>query len=295
MCGLSGVEYFEIGTSTRVRFVPSQPAYAPAFNTATALYVPTPLSSTGAGKTGITTCYAFVYDDRTSKYWSEPARAPFYGAGGAPGFLDFFPMSFATLQPPGARSASFPMVPYAGLEGEDLGAAAAFEQQLLSPTRTAAIARYVDETPRSVRPDPPDPTGPDGPDRTKPDGRDRTHGSERTHRPDRTSRGPNRAGAHDHPGHLGHPGPDCRTLGCAAPRPEQRRERNKVEFRSVEDSFRRALLTNQTFLVISSKEKFVKYYGFAEAVLDIGGWNFELLPDTWAAHNTIVIFKFAAG
>jgi hypothetical protein len=269
MCGLSGIEYFEIGTSSRMRFVPSQPAFAPAFNTDTALYVPKPLVSTGAGKTGITTCYAFVYDAQASlNYCSEPIRAPFYGAGRSPGFLEFKPMSFAALQAPGDPNASFPMVPYGGLEGEDLANAAAFERQLLSPIRTATIARYVHDTPRVG------PTGATGATGPPP--------------------GPTGPALTTTRGIVVVPGPTA-NYWDALQVAQSNGGAQKVEFRAVEDSFRRGLLTNQTFLVISSKEKFVKNYDFAQAVLNISGWNFELLPDTWATHSTIAIFKFAEG
>ena len=285
MCGLSGVEYFEIRTTSRLRFLPSQPAFAPAFGTDTALYVPTPLSSTGAGKTGITTCYAFVCDDQaTTDYYSEPVRAPFYGAGQTPGFLEFHPMSFATLQPPGVRNASYPMVPYAGLAGEDLSTAAAFEQQLLSPIRTAAIARYVDETP------PVGPTGPTGPTGlTGPTGPTGAFGPTGVTGPPAGPTGPALTTTR---GLLVTPGPTA-DLWDALRVAQSNGGAQTIEFRSVEDSFRRALLTNQTFLVISSKDKFIANYGYAQAVLNISGWTFELGPDTWSAHDTIVIFKFA--
>ena len=53
-----------------------------------------------------------------------------------------------------------------------------------------------------------------------------------------------------------------------------------------------ALQTNQLFLVASAKELFLKYCSVVQAALQIGEWFFDLSPESWDEHKTILIFKF---
>lgn len=134
----------------RLRFVPSQPAYAPRFPFAD-------VSQTDPARGGALldatqrTSWATVVsgDAATVDYLAQPDSSPLFApaqAAGGPGVSDEAPPAplvldwRATAQPlPDAAGFAVPFVPYAGL-GAVAAEASAFETQVLAPARRARIA-----------------------------------------------------------------------------------------------------------------------------------------------------------
>ncbi len=70
----------------------------------------------------------------------------------------------------------------------------------------------------------------------------------------------------------------------------------KLQLASITGGFKSALQSNQLFAVVSNWQEFTRG---CTAVLpfkiNVSGWTFDLAPANWAAHRTIVLFKYAAG
>lgn len=167
--GLSGLEFGRVGATGILRFVANAPAFALGFAGAGA-------GATGpAGARSMTSnCPGSDYPVTTSwlypietvagptmglprGYYSQPQASGLYSPGLTGSFLDVFSPPLGQFAPPadrqpggatgvlGAPEASFPVAPYAGVDVGPSGSQPAevysqFENQLLAPTRFAAIA-----------------------------------------------------------------------------------------------------------------------------------------------------------
>lgn len=131
LCGLLGTETIELPAGGRLRFVPGQSAYAPGFP-ARPLEISDFVSGLPAAPlTGeVKTVWAMAPSTGCT-YCSQPDGSPLFGGNGA---LLYHEKS-ATVLP---AEVPFPIVPVAGLDrvpGCATQQAAAFERQILAPTR----------------------------------------------------------------------------------------------------------------------------------------------------------------
>jgi hypothetical protein len=148
VCGTSGLEYLGIplDSGCALTFVPGQAAYAP-------------LGTSTTGEDALTehgtTSWVYVESppSATVRYYSQPEDAPLYTApptglaetDGALDLLSFFELAAATL--PGETgdggvevgAEPFPMAPFRGLSIGQVADALAVEQLALAPRRRAAI------------------------------------------------------------------------------------------------------------------------------------------------------------
>jgi hypothetical protein len=150
LCGIFGSERLTFVTSVAggtlgdvLRWIPSQPAYAPVFpfDTAT-LEAP----DSGGVRPRIEPRYrsswaTMVAADQPVLYRAEPEGSPLYGAPDAAKLLSSTP---PRLPVSGAPQDAFPLVPYAGVRpqaGVTGDMITGFESQILSPTRRTIISR----------------------------------------------------------------------------------------------------------------------------------------------------------
>mgnify|MGYP000176885540 CR=1 FL=1 len=166
LCGLSGTENIAFQTGDVLTLFPSKPAYAGTFPVFGPTATP-PAAGEDLLSDRYTTSWAVVTPGPSSTsgkttYYAQPQQAPLFlpgatsvtGATGAT-ILDLYPAPAAEFGPTaaaGPTGLSFPLFPYAGVEkvgptsmtdgipaftAEDMEL---FEQQVLGPTRRAAIA-----------------------------------------------------------------------------------------------------------------------------------------------------------
>jgi len=148
ICGLSGVEYIALQPGDLLSFTAAQPAAANVLSNPSLAKPADVTFRLDPGDTRETTAWATVLpaDGKTPPlYYSEPNQAPFFTTTEAGGLeLDYFPLTRSAL-PATAGSASFPLVPYGAVTkaasgyGSDAAYLAAFEYQVLTPTRQAQI------------------------------------------------------------------------------------------------------------------------------------------------------------
>jgi len=70
----------------------------------------------------------------------------------------------------------------------------------------------------------------------------------------------------------------------------------KLVFNNIEGGFKKALQSDQLFMVISDQANHVA--GFTtptNMALDIGGWTFDFSLSQWSQHNTLCVFKYQKG
>lgn len=165
--GLSGLEFGRVGDSGILRFVTDAPAFALGFAGEGATGGAGPRSMTSAcpgSPYPVTTAWLYPIETVPGPtmglargYYSQPQASGLYSPGPTGTFLNVFSPPLGRFIPPedlqpggatgvlGAPQASFPVGPYAGVDvGPDGSQPAAvyeqFENQLLAPTRFAAIA-----------------------------------------------------------------------------------------------------------------------------------------------------------
>lgn len=161
MCGLSGVEYVELSlnqtanetaneaaSQNLVSFFPGHDAFAFGFQPGQ------PPNPNGPNPTTMpTTAYATVTaQDNQLDYFAQPDQSVLYNYDttgmmpltppGAPPVtaLAAVPVQAATLNWPPASAPVFPLLPYAGLSGQDLAAYQQLESQIVNPARRQALA-----------------------------------------------------------------------------------------------------------------------------------------------------------
>jgi hypothetical protein len=282
LCGMSGVEYVKLDPDrlNLLTFVPGQPAFAPGFV----------LGASAAGNaagalTGLaTTSWAYPRQAALASggaaggvpiYYAQPDQAVLYapgppaGAGSAEALLQFMEVPAAALPAPGDHAApAFPLFPYGGVRADpDRGIALAdflqVEQQRLMPTRrdqVHAIAQAATEPLPAPR-------------------RPLTLGDEPATTTGTTPQGLLATFADGYE--------TLATLFLARDTAD-----NFLTFEQIARGtpLRAALQSNQVFLVISDPAKLKPI--FARHALNIQGWTFDLDPDAWGQHGTILIFKF---
>lgn len=164
--GISGIEYFGFSDagSVPVSFHPAKPAFAPDFppqktDEATgAPVVPedTPLSHRA------TTANAVVAPPSGGEAWyyAQPSDGAFFhirpDGGGPPAdallpYLTF--LELVTKDVGASQPDAYPLVPYAGVEDDDLAIVQALEAQILSPLRRAALGVQAHQAPLAAHPE----------------------------------------------------------------------------------------------------------------------------------------------
>lgn len=157
MCGTSGVEYIGLapaGKTTTLRFRANQPAYAQADYS----FDKGRLTGVKFGELRATGRTAWCYvagDGYDLGYYAQPDTAILHGGdggtraaadsgGGGASFLPYLPLQSGTLPADGSAVAEsadsvFPLVPYAGIEGDSLVRFRDLELQVLGPSRRRRI------------------------------------------------------------------------------------------------------------------------------------------------------------
>jgi len=138
MGGLSPVEYFAVGSSATVVFIPDHPGFAPTVRAGGEGQS----RAFGALTSAATTAWvSLVSPSGGSAYFSQPDQGVLHqGDATGSSFLSYLPLQISSL-PSGATDA-FPLMPYGsvetgvGLTLDDLGQ---FERQAWSPKRLATL------------------------------------------------------------------------------------------------------------------------------------------------------------
>jgi hypothetical protein len=142
MCGLSGVEYVALASSSHIiSFSPGCAAFAPGFS----LDQPAGQASFRIARPPTTSFAALRAPDSPSTdaplgYYAQPDKSVLFnylgGTGGSATMLAPVPVLAATIDD---ASPPIPLLPYAGLSGEDLNAYARMEAQIVSPRRRSLL------------------------------------------------------------------------------------------------------------------------------------------------------------
>lgn len=263
LCGTCAAEYVELETAGAVlRFVPHQPAFAPLFE-------PSERETGGEAvdaprlDPAARTSWVSLSAPAPLVYYAQPAAAVFYArATTQPDdmLLSFFPVPAGRLPAGGADqglpSDSFPLVPYAGIDAEIAKSAMALEREVLSQERRQIIYELTArlETP-VLRAEP------------------LASGETLT--------------AVTPVGFVARFSKDkeiWESLNLA------RMGEHALALQNVVDPLRSALLTNEQFLVISDPTVFGRYFRDNHR-LEIQDWVFDLDPEQWERHGTIVVIK----
>lgn len=282
--GVSGVEYFGLAVEEGnvLHFFPGQNAYSPSYALANPEQSSTALIGGRDLLTGVArTSWAYVTppQGQTIRYFAQPDDSVWYRPGGPdPIFLNYLEVSSGELpQQLTAPSSStesaerqaeptptaFPMTPYSGVRGEIeeslLDDFRQFELQVLSPARRNVIY-------------------------------DLTRGAQAAAESAATTATETMQGVKPQ-GFLGTFDSSLQvwedlTLAQTNDGAQQ------FKLANITGALKAALQTNQLFLVAASKELFLKYCSVVQAVLKIGDWVFDLSPESWDEHKTILIFKF---
>jgi hypothetical protein len=275
MGGLSGVEYFALGTNVPVlSYVPGGPAFADGF-----------LPEEPAGVTALqptdmpTTAYAAIGAEGTAvEYYAQPDASVLYNygsaaVGGVSSITALAPVAVhaATLADPPTSAVSFPMLAFAGVQN-DLPAARQLEAQVVSPARRNALAAAPPQATVAALGDG-EPGGPP---------------------PSALSTTPQGLLASYVPG-----GDPTRwesvvlaQMALAAPATS-----GQLLLTDVDGSLLTAFQSNKMFLVASDPGAIAPYLTSANARITVGAdpaelWQFDLDPNCWSAYRTILIVKF---
>lgn len=273
LCGISGIEYFKLPqtTTSLIRFIAAQPAYAPLFTPGVALQSNDDLDQlTGTA----TTSWAYNWQlNGAAIYYAQPEEAILYKGSDASSsnpaalydnILDYMEAPAAALPTPPALNgssantnvAAFPLLPYGGLAQQPLANYQQMEVQLINPLRRALI-HQIGLTANNI--------------------------------PLSNATGDSFIGvtpqglmvnfsAHFEQIHY---------LTLALDTANQQLQLQNIDRQSP---LRSALQSNQLFMVISNPLSLKNY--FANNQLTIQDWQFDLNPDSWQKQGTILIFKF---
>ena len=258
VCGLSGLEYIQLDRASNqadtLHFVTGGQSYSADF-------VPDEAPpDTGEPLLSDFAITSWCYVSQVGSppiYYAQPDESVLYQAqDDNDTFLEYLevPTSPVPVAELTATNA-FPMIPYAGIVGADLSIARQFEQQIISPKRRNQIYQLESqdtETPLS----------------------------------DDTSvhQGVTPQGLYaEYSG-------DFATLTTLNLGIDTTSEPLQLADIPRGDQLRTALQSNQLFTVINNPEALIAY--FKKYNINIQGWNFDLNPDVWEQHDTIVILKF---
>ncbi|HKR50516.1 MAG TPA: hypothetical protein VJT72_13260, partial [Pseudonocardiaceae bacterium] len=286
MCGLSGVEYVALsGSDPALTFTPDQPAYATGFQPGkppgVTDLVPTVLP---------TTAYATVSDTQTLGYYAQPDQSVLYNhprgrtfaAGTLAGVTTLAPVPVlaASLPPRGSSDAAkvppVPLLPYAGLGGGTVAGRGQLESQIISPARRALLLQV-----------PPSDTW-----------EGHAPGWERGSQPQdittdasaysTTPQGLLAKGLH---------GAEWERVVLAQMAESVSEPGPQLAFQNVTGKLLAAFQSNKMFLVATDPKAVSPFLAAHDAQILLGAdpanrWRFDLNPDNWLDHGTVLILKF---
>ncbi|MEO1083057.1 MAG: hypothetical protein AAFY88_02325, partial [Acidobacteriota bacterium] len=271
LCGVAGAEYIELPGEGSITFIPGQAAFAPYFE-------PAGTDAFAAGRAPLTllatTSWAALSDPNGGEltYRAQPQESILYGLEETRGlsaqgsFLYYFPLTAGLLPPTPTVGASYPLVPYAGLD-QSLKSYLALESEALSPQRRAVIYELGKQRPEVM-------------------GR-RRRDIEGVDLEQDPCADPDAERAVTPQGFVGVFNEDRSVWQCLQ---LANNENRTLAFGDVQGPLRAALLTNQQFLVITNPNAFAAYLQ-TNSEISIKDWLFQLTPSLWGRHGTVVIVK----
>lgn len=141
MCGLSGVEYIGLAAANALSFFSGAPAFADGFDPTAANAAPTRLTA-GATTSWALPCAWLAGEAAALSYFAQPDGAVLYqpSNAGALAPLVYLEVGANTLPAAVTAANAIPLLPYAGIDGQDLAACRTLETRVISPLRRATIA-----------------------------------------------------------------------------------------------------------------------------------------------------------
>lgn len=256
LCGIFGSEFIEADDAMTVTLVAGQPAFAGAFDPGN---IDAPMA--GVLSSAATTAWAVVSSaSQRVRYSAVPQDAGYYESPTGSTLFSYYPACAAFLPAAveGGDVKPYPLLPYAALDVSMLDIGRALEVHLLSRIRRD-VARQVNRG----QPLP----------------------------PIRAVTVANQA-----------PAP-VRTLtpqGLIAEFSADRAswpllkiaqsEAGPLAFHAIGEPLRSALLTKQQFIVISDPQAVADLFN-TDNTAALGGWNFQLAPESWSRFGTVLIVK----
>jgi hypothetical protein len=275
MCGYSGIEYAGLptgaGSVNQIAFASGKPAFAPVLRQTTITDDATPVNDAAPLTTVATTAWGVLSTTGPSPlpYFAQPHDAVLYQAtqtatADTPEQFLYYLEVFAGTFPAATSANAVPMVPYGLIDPTRADRAAALETQVLAPYRRNLLASILTPTERGADAN--------------------VSGSASGDRRAATPQGLLVSLSED----LTH----WNQLSLA----QTNGGTQKLQLAAITGDFKAALQSNQLFAVISNwQELMQRCRVVAPFQLTVSGWTFDLSPDTWNTHQTIVIFKYAAG
>jgi hypothetical protein len=277
MCGYSGIEYAGLpaASTNQLAFVSGQPAFAPVLrhtdivsdlDVVTDAPPLTPQATTAwcalstAGGTPLS-YYAQPHDSvlyqATDTAIATPAPTATPAATTTPEAFLYYLEVFAGTYPAAARTNAVPLAPYGLLDPVRATRGAELETQVVAPYRRNLLASILTPTE----------SGP-------------TTGDRRAATPQGLL-----LSLSDNLAYW-----KRLTLG------QTNHGAQQLQLASITGGLKSALQSNQLFAVVSNWQEFTRCCTAVPPFkLTVSDWTFDLSPATWAAHQTIVIFKYAAG
>ena len=265
MCGYSGIEYAGLpsGSTNQLAFVSGQPAFARVLRQTDIVADVTPVTDALPLTPEATTAWCVLSAPAATplQYFAQPHDSVLYQAtlttAATPeAFLHYLEV-FAGTFPDAARANAVPMVPFGLLDPTHAARAVALETQIISPYRRNRLAAILAPTE----------SGP-------------VTGDRRAATPQGLllSLSDNLA--------------YWKLLTLA----QANGGAQKLQLASIAGGFKSALQSNQLFAVVSNWQEFMRRCSVVLPFkVTVSGWTFDLAPANWAAHRTIVLFKYAAG
>jgi hypothetical protein len=272
MGGLSGVEYFEptgAAAPATVSFVAGKPAFEKGF------FPGEPPGTTQLEPADVpTTSYASVTEQKEGVgYFAQPDQSVLYNYGDLPKSgakpivpLVAQPVHVTTLSSGPEQAPLFPLLPYAGTEGQLREPFAQLESQVVNPKRRKEIAAKA-EAPAAA---PASRAGVGG--------------------------GPSSAHSATPQGLLAEFGPTpgkWRGITLA----QMQAPAKQLEFKEVDNELLAAFQSNKMFLVASKPAAIAPYLQPDFDRITIGtadnAWTFDLGTEHWAEYQTVLIVKFS--
>jgi hypothetical protein len=274
MCGYSGIEYAGLptgaGSVNQIAFASGKPAFAPVLRQAAIIDDATPVNDAVPLTTVATTAWGVLSTTGPSPlpYFAQPHDSVLYQAtqteaADTPEQFLYYLEVFAGTFPAATTANAVPMVPYGLIDPTLADRAAALETQVLAPYRRNLLASILTPTERGADPNV---SGSDAGDRraATPQGLLVSLSEDLTH---------------------------WNQLSLA----QTNGGTQKLQLASITGDFKAALQSNQLFAVISNWQEFMlRCHVVAPFRLTVSGWTFELSPETWNTHQTLVILKYAA-
>lgn len=272
LCGLSGIEFVKADSNTNIIFEPGRSAFAPGFSSSS-----NEAGTATADLLSNAAVTSWVYIDQTGAstpvYYAQPDDSIFFKPfndqpGASTGDL-LEAVEVPNFPLPPATDAAFPMVPYGGVEDDDLDLYRELEVGRIGPARWRAI-RDIYEAFRN---------------RQIPAG-----SGEARDLPLAPTAGGEFTAVTPH-GLLATFAADFETWKEVVLATDK--DNNQLRLRNIPRGLpiRDALLSNKLFLVISHPDQLAPFLTAGGDLLDIAGWGFDFAPERWADHGTVLVFK----